>query len=73
MEKLNVHIRHAMLWVFENNKNARETAQKMCSIYSELVIADCQVWNWVFKFHSGDKPLRNELIRVSWWERNEML
>ena len=40
MEELKVHIWHVMLWKFNNNKNASETAKKICSIYGQSVITD---------------------------------
>ena len=60
MEDLKVHIRHVMLWEFKNNKNATETAKKICSVYGQGVITDRQVRNWFSKFRSGDTSLRDE-------------
>ena len=28
------------MWDFNNNKNATETAQKICSIYGQAIISD---------------------------------
>ena len=60
MVELKVYIWHFMLWEFKNNKNATETAKKICSIYGQCVITDCQEQNWFSKFHSGNMLLRNE-------------
>ena len=49
MKELKVHIRHTSLWVFKNNKIATETAEKICSVYDQGVINDCQVRN-IFSF-----------------------
>ena len=55
-----VHIWHVILWEFKNNKNAIETAKKICSVCARKVITDCQVQNWFSKFHSGDTSLRHD-------------
>ena len=49
-----------MLLEFKNNKNAKETAKKMYSVYGQGVIIDCQVWKWFSKFYSSDMSLRDE-------------
>ena len=33
MERLEAHIRQIMLWVLKSNKNDRETAKKISSVY----------------------------------------
>ena len=60
MEELKVHIRHVMSWEFKNNKNAIESAKKICSVYGQSAITDHQVWNWFSKIHSGDMSLSGE-------------
>lgn len=35
MESEKVHIRHVMLWEFEQGNSAKATAEKICSIYGE--------------------------------------
>ena len=44
----------------KNIKNARETANKICSVNDQGVIIDCQVKNWFSKFHSGNMLQRDE-------------
>ena len=54
MEGLKVHIRRVMLWEFKQGNNVTETAEKICSVYSEGTIIDRVVPNWFLKFRSGD-------------------
>ena len=49
-----------MLWELKNNKNTREIAKKICSVYGDGVITDCQVWNLFSRFRSGDVSLRDD-------------
>ena len=51
---------HVMLGEFKNNKNATESAKKICSVYGQGVITECQVWNYFSKFPSGDTSLKDE-------------
>ena len=43
-----------------NNKNARETAKKICSVYGQFIINDSPTRNWILKFHLCNTSLRNE-------------
>ena len=71
-----MHIWHVMVLEFKNNKNATETAKKICSLYNQSFIMDCQVWNWFSKFCSGDASLIEEprpgcssdLNQENWWK-----
>ena len=56
MVKLKVHIRHVMLWEFNNKTNA-ETAKQIYCVYDEHVITDCQFTKTFSKFRSGDSTL----------------
>ena len=60
MDELKVHIRHVILWEFKDNKNATETAEKICNVYGQDVITTRQVRNWFAKFRSGDISLKVE-------------
>ena len=43
-----------------DNKSARETAKKICSVYGQGIITNYQVKNWFSKFSSDDISLRDE-------------
>lgn len=60
MENKKVHLRHVMLWEFNQGKSARATAEKICSVYGEGRITDRAVRNWFTKFRMGDTTLRDE-------------
>ena len=47
-----------MEWELKNNKNAAQTAIKMCSGFGESVMTDHQDGNWFSKFCSGHTSLR---------------
>ena len=47
-----------MLCEFKNNEIASETGKKICSVYGQDVITDCQVQKWFSKFHSDDTSLK---------------
>ena len=49
-----------MLLEFKNYKNTTETAEKICNIYDQDAITECQVWNCFWKFNSDDISLRDE-------------
>ena len=61
-DELKVHIWHLLLREFKNNKNAKETAKKICSVHDQSVKTDHPIKNWFSKFYSGDinelKPWR---------------
>ena len=59
-KELKVHVRHAMLCEFKNNKNATETAKKISSFHGQSLITNNQVRSWFSKFRSSDMPLRNQ-------------
>ena len=54
MEELNMHIWDATFWEFTNNKNATETAKKICRVNDQGVITDYQVSNWFSKLLYGN-------------------
>ena len=60
MYEMKMHIRHVILCEVKINKNASEAVKKICSVYGQGVIIDCQVRNWFSKFCSGDTSLRDE-------------
>ena len=45
-----MHIRHVMLCEYTNSKNAAETVKKCTEFFSQGVITDHQVKNWLLKF-----------------------
>ena len=49
-----------MFWEFKNNKNAIETAKKICTVYDQDMMTDYQVQNWFSKFCSGNTSLRDK-------------
>ena len=42
MDELKRQIWHVILWEFRKNKNDTEIAKKICSVYYQGVITDCQ-------------------------------
>ena len=58
IEGLKVHIWHLM-WEFKN-KMLQKQLWKF-SVYSQVFIIDCQVWNWFLKFRSGNISVRDTL------------
>ena len=58
--ELKVPIHHVMLSKFVNNQNTSEQLLKKCSVYSQGVITDCQIWNWFSKFYASKMSLKDE-------------
>ena len=60
MKELKVDIWCIMLIEFKNNKSTTENAKKICNVYTQGVITDCQTQNWLSKFYFGAMSLREE-------------
>ena len=60
LARLKVHNQYVIFCEIRNNKNAKETAKKIYSVYNQGVITDCQVWKCFSKFHSGGILLKDE-------------
>ena len=44
-----------MLYYFKKGKNATEMQKKICAVYGEDAVTECQ--KWFAKFHAGDFSL----------------
>ena len=52
MEENKQHFLHIMLYYFKKSKNAIKMQNKICVVYGEGAVTDCQ--KWLAKFHAGD-------------------
>ena len=60
MECKTEDFRHILLFYFREEKNAAQTAKKLCDMYGKKALKDRQCRNWYDKFPSGDSPLKVE-------------
>jgi len=55
-----VHFRHLMLFFYRKDKNATQTANKICAVYGEGAIAERTVRKWFARFKAGDFNLNDQ-------------
>ena len=60
MEVNKVHYRHLMLFFHQKGKNAKQTANKICTVYDEDAVAERTVRKWFSRFEAGDFNLENQ-------------
>lgn len=54
MDENKEHFRHVMLFYFRKEKNASQTARKICSVYGEGAVAESTVRKWFVQFRCGN-------------------
>lgn len=58
-KSINLHIRHALLWLFDENNSVKGTdaAQKVNGVYGPDTIDKRTCQRWLAKFRTGEKDI----------------